>query len=186
MLCPFQDLRAHPGTLNDELGFAFMASLCARFVLLLLWCHSTCQLTLLSLAFRRSTVLRAQAFQQDHGKPRPPLPGLRRQPLETAGAHQTWETDSLTSELPFGLVGRRAPPPVRATGLCPILPLALGTKLCPISPLRSGSKLCPISPLGFLHLQCSCHTIDQHLCRSVQLVSFCIWTGQPTGWEPQH
>ena len=27
LLCPFQDLRAHPGTLNDELGFAFMASL---------------------------------------------------------------------------------------------------------------------------------------------------------------
>ena len=68
LLCPFQDLRAHPGTLNDELGFAFMASLYARFVLLLLWCHSTCQLTLLSLAFRRSTVLRAQAFQQDHGE----------------------------------------------------------------------------------------------------------------------
>ena len=27
LLCPFLDLRAHPGTLNDELGFAFMASL---------------------------------------------------------------------------------------------------------------------------------------------------------------
>ena len=70
-------------------------------------------------------MLRTQAFQQDNGETKaaiarfvPPAAGDR------------WRAPNLGDGLfghraPVGLFGRRDPPPVRASGLCPILSLAL-------------------------------------------------------------
>ena len=77
-----------------------VCSLFVRFALLLLWCHSPCQLTLLSLTFRRSTVLRTQAFQQDNGETKA---AIARFVAPAAG--DRWRAPNLGD----GLFGHRAP-----------------------------------------------------------------------------
>ena len=103
-IAPFQPTGPHPGALNDELGFAFMASLCLLlvssvcFALALVPFHLPFDIAVFG--FRRSTVLRAQAFQQDNGEPKaaiarfgaPAVGGRWREPF-----------------LGVGLLGHRAP-----------------------------------------------------------------------------